>query len=78
MAWAKKNGDSLVDLGMPLGPSMHVTAGSAEPGSSQVSGFSIVEAGSLEQAAKMLEDDPHHRTPGGAIDVFEFLPMPGP
>jgi hypothetical protein len=77
MAWANKNGDSIVDLGMPLGPNMHVTAGSSEPGSSQVTGFSIVEADSLEQATKMLEDHPHHSAPGAAIDVLEFLPMPG-
>jgi hypothetical protein len=36
-----------------------------------------VEADSLGDATKMLEDHPHLQTPGGTIDVLEFLAMPG-
>lgn len=77
MAWSQRNGDSIVDLGVPLGSSMHIAAGSASPGSTQASGYSIVKAESLDSAAKMLEDHPHLQTPGGTIDVLECLPMPG-
>jgi hypothetical protein len=77
MAWAQKNGESLVDFGLPLGSSMHIEAGSASPGSSQASGYSIVQTESLDSAAKMLEDHPHLQTQGGSIDVLECLPMPG-
>jgi hypothetical protein len=77
MAWAKKNGDAVADLGMPLGSSVRVAPGSVTPGSSQASGYSILEAESLDAAAKRIEDHPHLQTPGGTIEVFEFLPMPG-
>jgi hypothetical protein len=76
-AWGQRNGDSLVDFGLPLGSSLHIEAGSASPGSSQASGYSIVQAESLDAAEKMLEDHPHLQTPGASIDVLECLPMPG-
>ena len=77
MAWAQKNGNGIVDLGVPLGSNMQVTEGSSSPGSSRASGYSIIQADSLAAAAAMLEDHPHFHTPGGTIEVFEFLSMPG-
>ena len=76
-AWADKTGDAVADLGMPLGSSMHIEGGSTSPGSTQVSGYSLLEAPSLEAAAKSLEDHPHLQTPRGTIDVLESLEMPG-
>jgi hypothetical protein len=76
-AWAEKNGDSIVDLGAPLGSSTHLEPNAVSPGSTQATGFSIVQADSLDAAAKMLEDHPHFHTPGGTIDILEFLAMPG-
>jgi hypothetical protein len=60
---------------MPLGESRSVGSKSTD---SQVTGYSILEAGSLDDALKLVEDHPHLKTPGGAtIDVYEFLPAPG-
>jgi hypothetical protein len=77
MAWAQKVGDALADFGVPLGSNLRVAPGSVSEGSSQASGYSVLEADSLDHAAKLLEDHPHFQTPGGTIDVLEFLPMPG-
>ena len=79
MMWAGKAGDSVVDLGQPLGQGRHLEGGgSASPSSSQARGYSIIEAESLDAAAKMVEDHPHFMTPGGSsIEVFELLEMPG-
>jgi hypothetical protein len=75
MAWSEKVGPALADFGMPLGASRSVGSKSSE---SQVTGYSILEAGSLDEAMNLVEDHPHLQTPGGAtIDVYEFLPMPG-
>jgi hypothetical protein len=75
MAWSEKVGTALADFGMPLGESRSVGSDSRD---SQVTGYSILEAGSLEEATKLVNDHPHLKTPGGAtIDVYEFLPMPG-
>jgi hypothetical protein len=31
----------------------------------------------LDAATKVVEDHPHFHTPGGTIDVLEFLQIPG-
>jgi hypothetical protein len=77
MAWAQTAGDAVVDLGAPLGESLHLEPGTAGRGSNEASGYSIVEADSLDGAAKVLQDHPHLHVPGNTIDVLEFLPMPG-
>jgi len=77
MAWAGKAGDAVVDLGVPLGSSKHLDGQSATDGSNPASGYSILEADSLDAAVALLEDHPHLTVPGNDIDVLEFLPMPG-
>ena len=77
MAWAEKNHDAIVDLGVPLGSGRHLEPGSTTTGSSKATGYSIVQAETLDAATKMLEGHPHFHTPGGTIDVLEFLEMPG-
>jgi hypothetical protein len=77
MAWTQKNGEAIVDLGQPLEARIHLESGSSEAGSNQASGYSIMQADSLDALTKALEDHPHLHVPGNTIDVFEFLPMPG-
>jgi len=77
MAWAGQAGDAVVDLGVPLGDSRHLEGGSAADGSNPASGYSILEADSLDAAAGLVKDHPHLTVPGNTIDVLEFLPMPG-
>jgi hypothetical protein len=43
-----------------------------------VTGYSILQAKSLDDAIEKLKDHPHFKTPGGAsIVVAEYLGMPG-
>ena len=77
MEWADKNGDSIVDFGVPLGSNRRIAPDSVSDGSSQANGYSILQADSLEAATKLLQDHPHFDTSGGTIDVFEFLNAPG-
>jgi hypothetical protein len=74
MAWAGKAGSAIVDLGAPLGDGEAVGPGKADD---EIAGFSIVEAGSQADAVNLLADHPHFQTPGGSIEVHEFLSMPG-
>jgi hypothetical protein len=76
-AWSDKNRDAIVDLGVPLGTGRHLEQGSTSAGSSNATGYSVIQADSLDAATQILEDHPHFRTPGGTIDVLEFLQMPG-
>jgi hypothetical protein len=77
MQWAGKVGDALVDFGLPLGSSNRVEGGSTSPGSSEATGYSIIQAESLEAASKLLEEHPHLHQPDASIDVFETMEMPG-
>jgi hypothetical protein len=77
MAWASRCGDALVDMGAPLGGRVRVDADSHNPLPSEAVGYSILEAGSLEDAAQLLDGHPHLQMPDGTIDVVEALPLPG-
>ena len=63
--WAESAGSAIVDLGAPL------------DGEGDVTGFSILEAGSRVSVDELLADHPHRHTPGASIDVLEFMAMPG-
>lgn len=55
MAWAKRAGSAIVDLGAPLGAAASVKGGAA---GSKVSGFSILQADSSDAVRKVLKDHP--------------------
>jgi len=75
MKWAEKAGPALIDLGSPLGNSTTV-GGSAQSGT-PIGGYSVLEADSGKAVADLLTDHPHLHAPGAAIEVLEYLPMPG-
>lgn len=77
MTWAKRCGDAIVDLGVPLGGGTHVEAGSSAPAQGTVTGYSVLQADSLDTANGLLDGHPHLMMPGGSIDVLEGLPLPG-
>jgi hypothetical protein len=78
MAWAKKAGSAVVDLGAPLGNAAEVDkSGASSKGKTQVSGYSVMQAASLKDLARVLEGHPHFMVPGNTIEVLEALPMPG-
>jgi hypothetical protein len=77
MSWSKKNSKAIADLGMSLSKGKRVQPGSVGDGQSTVVGYSILQGDSLESITKILRDHPHLHTPGGSIEVFEFLQVPG-
>ena len=77
-AWMGKVGDSMLDIGAPLGASRSVDQGSPATAGSHVTGFSVLQADSLDAAAALVENHPHLMTPGGAsVEILEYLPIPG-
>jgi hypothetical protein len=71
MAWSRRAGAAIVDMGSPLGM---VEAGgdSGDP----IGGFSILQAESADALAEALAGHPHTEW-GGTIETLEFLTMPG-
>jgi hypothetical protein len=76
-AWAGRTGKALLDFGSPFGPGTSVkddgTAGTP-PGQT---GYTIVEAASLDEAKSHLVGHPFLSEGKGrfAVDVYELLPM---
>ena len=75
--WSQKAGSAIVDLGSPLGVSETV-GGASVSIDAGITGFSLLQAESLGDARKLVDDHPHLKTPGvSSITVLEFLPIPG-
>ena len=77
MAWIEKCGDGLVDLGTPLAGGMALSASGASPSDKGVTGYSILQAESMEAAQAMLMDHPHLQWDAGCeIEVHDSMPLP--
>ncbi len=70
-AWFGRLGPAIVDAGNPFGPSSGVTAsGSNGAASSGLTGYSVIEASSLEDATSKAAGCPV-LADGGGVDVYE-------
>jgi hypothetical protein len=77
---AGRVGNAIVDMGSPVASVATVTASGSTAGASGpfIGGFSVLEADSVDDAKKLLDDHPHFHAPGDpSIEVLEFLPIPG-
>ena len=79
MKWAEKCGSKLVDMGSPLGNGITVRpGGSTSSSSSDIIGYSILQADSMEGALSLLKDHPHLDWNADCeIELHEALPAPG-
>lgn len=78
MAWGQKAASAIVDMGAPLGKSLKVAKGGVgTPVTTDLGGYSILQAESKEALAKTLEGHPHFMMPDGTIEVTEIMPIPG-
>jgi hypothetical protein len=76
-AWREKNGSAIVDLGMPLQNSITVAGGSLTPGKTSITGYTFLQAGSMDEAAGLIGGHPHLRVPGSSVEILECVAMPG-
>ncbi len=76
MGWFGSLGDAVVDGGNPFGASTTRTAdGPGRAGApSELTGYSILEAGSLDAASELAAGCPVLNV-GGSVDVYEAMPM---
>ena len=74
-AWFATLGESVADMGNPFGSSATVTSGGvADGGAAGAGGYSIVSADSLSAATAMAKGCPVVAG-GGAVEVYEAIPM---
>ncbi len=78
MAWLSSLGDAAVSPANPLGRTHTVNADGtvAAGGNSSMSGFTIVEADSLDDAISIAKKCPFLEI-GGTLEVSELMQMPG-
>lgn len=75
--WGQAHKADVVDEGAPLNKTMRVDAGGISNTKNEITGYTIVQANSLAEAAKLFENHPGTKFEGGWIEVLEFAPMPG-
>ncbi len=78
MEWAKKCGSGLLDLGTPLANAHSMSKDSHGPSNSDIAGYSILQAETMDEVRKMIEGHPHLMMPGlCSIEVHESIPLQG-
>ena len=79
MAWYGGLGESVTDMGAPFGQGGSVVDDGSAGTPSALTGYSILEADSLDAAKAMTNGHPYIREGNGnyAIDVFELHDMSG-
>jgi len=76
-AWHEKSGGAVVDLRAPLDHSTTIKGGSESSGRSSITGYSILQAESMDEAAARMKEHPHFRAPGSSVEILESVSMPG-
>jgi hypothetical protein len=77
-SWAQDNERALVDPGAPLNAKKLVTAQGVENFTDAMTGYTIVEADSHDEAVQIFSEHPHLKLfAGNSIAVLECPPLPG-
>jgi hypothetical protein len=76
--WATANAAAIVDEGNPVGKTKRVSREGISDIRNNIAAYVVVQAESHEAAARLFEKHPHFMTfPGDAVEIMEFVPIPG-
>lgn len=76
--WMESKKGSVADMGAPVGKNKRVTSAGVSDVRNEIGGYSIVEAESHDEAAKLFSDNPMLQgMPEAYVEVLEIMPMPG-
>ena len=76
--WVMAHQKAIVDGGSPLGKTKRASAQGVSDTRNEIAAYTIVQAETHEDAAKMFENHPHFKIfPGHSVEIMECLPMPG-
>ena len=75
-AWSAGLGDAVIDPGMPVGPSKTISINGVEDdgGSNPLSGITIIQAETMDDAIAMAKGCPHI-SGSGTIEIAEAMQM---
>ncbi len=75
--WAEDHAGRIVEMGGPLSKTKLVDAKAVSDIRNAMSAFTIVEAPTFEEAARLFLDHPHFAIfPGDGVEVMEIMPIP--
>ena len=76
--WMERIGSALIDIGAPMANGRAVVDDGSQSGATDLNGYSIVQAESMDEALKLVDGHPFlsDRTGKFRVDVFELLPVP--
>ena len=74
--WSQAHSKNLLDRGAPLGKTKRVSSNKVSDIRNDLNWYSIVEAESHDEAARLFKDNPHLQIPGSSIEVMEIPPGP--
>ena len=75
--WYKANAGHMADMGAPLGKTKRVSASGVADAHNDLTGYSVVNANSADDVAKMMKNHPHLQMKGATIDIVECMDMAG-
>lgn len=77
-AWMASHAAAIVDGGGPLGRTKLASPDGVTDTRNNITGYILVQAESLDAAARMFEGHPHFAVfPGTGVEIIELLPIPG-
>ena len=78
--WTKWDADhkkDIVDLGAPLGKTKKITKDGATDAKNELTGYTVLQAESYDDAVKVFDGHPHFNFPGSTIEIMELLSIDG-
>jgi len=75
LAWQKKNGKAIVDMGNPVGKGSCFDKKGSSKSKSEVTGYAIIQAKDMNGVKAVLAEHPHFMLPKASIEVLEIMPM---
>ncbi|MFK7779575.1 MAG: hypothetical protein QM490_00270 [Candidatus Gracilibacteria bacterium] len=73
--WKDECGDAVLDFGGPLGDIKKITSSGVFKSNNEVSGYSIIQANSIDKANDIMSSNPHLKMGGCYVDVCEIMSM---
>lgn len=75
--WEKQNAASIADKGGMVGKALRVSLKGATAATNSICGYLVVEAETIEAAARLFENHPHFSVfPGDSVDIMPFVTDP--
>jgi hypothetical protein len=62
---------------MAMWEAWHAKCGEATPNKTTITGYTMLQADSIEAATTLLEGHPHFFMPGASVEILECVKIPG-